>query len=80
LNIGHWQNNGIDEADAWGVLLADMLHHIANAHQAEFGRDTRETTTRVRAAFDREMANATSPRLGEFVVDAGRTSQPPNER
>ena len=39
LNIGFWKGRGLNKRRAWGILLADMLHHIANAHEAEYGRD-----------------------------------------
>jgi Domain of unknown function (DUF5076) len=67
LNIGFWEERGFDERAAWGIVLADMLHHIANAHEAKYGHDPRESITRIRASFEAEMENATSDRLGEFV-------------
>jgi hypothetical protein len=67
LNIGFWQDRGLDERNGWGILLADMIHHIANAHQSEYGRDPRETIIEIRHAFEAEMENPTSSRLGDFV-------------
>jgi hypothetical protein len=72
LNIGFWEERGIDECHAWGILLADMLHHIANAHEKEYGRDPRETINRVRESLLIEMEHATSDRLGEFVAQKQR--------
>src|SRR6516164_7846260 len=66
LNIGFWEDRGLDERHAWGVLLADMVHHIANAHESEYGRDVRDTILEIRRAFEAEMSNPTSSRLGEF--------------
>lgn len=67
LNIGFWEVRGTDERDAWGILLADMLHHIADAHEKEYGRDPAESLARIREAFEAEMDAATSPRIGQFV-------------
>ncbi len=67
LNIGFWEDRGIDERSAWGIVLADMIHHIANAHQSEYGHDRQESIAKIRQAFEAEMANETSERLGEFV-------------
>jgi Domain of unknown function (DUF5076) len=67
LNIGFWEERGIDERAAWGIVLADMVHHIANAHEAEYGHEPQESIAKIRAAFDAEMEAATSVRLGEFV-------------
>jgi hypothetical protein len=69
LNIGFWEARGLDERRAWGILLADMLHHIANAHESEYGRDPRETLALVREALAAELDHPTSSRLGDFHVE-----------
>lgn len=38
LNIGFFDGQGHNEAEAWGVLLADLVRHIGNAW-AEKGGD-----------------------------------------
>ena len=68
LNIGFWEEREIDERDAWGVLLADMIRHITDAHQHEYGRDAAESITRIRTAFEAEMESPTSRRTGEFLA------------
>jgi hypothetical protein len=73
LNIGFWEERGIDECHAWGILLADMLHHIACAHGREYGRDPGETINRVRESLLIEMEHATSDRLGDFVARKQRS-------
>jgi hypothetical protein len=69
LNIGFWEDRGIDERSAWGIALADMVRHIADAHQSEYGYDPKATIQLIRKSFDTEMNNPTSERLGEFVKD-----------
>jgi hypothetical protein len=69
LRIGFWEDRDIDECDAWGVVLADMLHHIGNAHEEAYGRDPRETRRRVFEALQREFSKPTSPRVGEFTIE-----------
>jgi hypothetical protein len=69
LRIGFWEDRGIDERQAWGVVLADMLHHIANAHKAEYGRDEQETIAMVRKALEAELDHPTSDRCGEFHTE-----------
>lgn len=73
LNIGFWEQpeHGIDERDAWGILLADMVRHIANAHEEEYGRDPRETLVMIREAFDREIQKPTSSHTGTFTKGDG---------
>jgi hypothetical protein len=80
LNIGFWEERGLDERQAWGILLADMLHHIANAHEAEYGRDPRETIALVREALAIELDHPTSSRRGEFVVKRQGLSEPDARR
>ena len=74
LNIGHWENpqRGVDERNAWGMLLADMVRHIANAHHTEYGRDPRETVIMIREMFELEIAKPTSSHPGHFLD--GRSS------
>jgi hypothetical protein len=76
LNVGFWEQpeRGIDERDAWGILMADMARHIANAHEQEYGRDPRETLTMIREAFEREIEKPTSPHVGSFVKGGGKAA------
>lgn len=67
LNIGFWEARGVDERAAWGVLLADMIHHIANAHESKYGHDQIATIAKLRRALEAEMDGPTSERLGDFV-------------
>ena len=69
LNIGFLENQGHDELSAWGIALADMIHHIANAHREEYGRDPEQSVAIIRKAFETELNHPTSERLGEFVKD-----------
>jgi hypothetical protein len=67
LKIGFWEERGLDERAAWGIVIADLIHHIANAHESEYGYHSTETIAKIRQAFEAEMENPTSARLGEFV-------------
>jgi hypothetical protein len=69
LNMGFWEERGIDERTAWGILLADMIQHIANAHQSEYGRDRAESIRMIVESFQSELQAATSERMGSFVKD-----------
>jgi hypothetical protein len=33
LNIGMWHGQGMSESASWGILLADVVRHVANAIQ-----------------------------------------------
>lgn len=67
LNIGFWAERGLNERAAWGIVIADMIHHIAEAHRSEYGHDLAETISIIRSGFEAEMNNPTSERLGGFV-------------
>ncbi len=69
LNIGFWEDRGLDERAAWGIVIADMMRHIADAHESEYGHNPIETLSKIRRAFEAEMGNPTSERLGEFVKE-----------
>jgi hypothetical protein len=69
LNVGYWEAQNINESDAWGMLVADMTRHIANAHEEAFGRDPRATIVAIREAFEREFAKPTSETKGSFAID-----------
>ena len=73
LNVGFWEEpeRGIDERDAWGILMADMVRHIANAHEERYGRDPRETLIAIREAFEREIEKPTSSHTGKFRKGGG---------
>jgi len=67
LNIGVWHNQNRNEPDAWGILLADVIRHIAGAFEEQFGRDARETRIAVREALERELLDPTSEVRGTFL-------------
>ena len=46
------------DAGAWGLLLADVAKHAANAYGNE-GADPNEVLARIRALFDAEMSSPT---------------------
>jgi hypothetical protein len=69
LNIGFWEDRGLDECEAWGIVIADMIHHIADAHELEYGYNPKDTIATIRKALEVEMDHPTSARLGEFVKE-----------
>jgi hypothetical protein len=76
LNIGFWEDRELDERAAWGIVIADMVRHIADAHQSEYGHDPAETASIIRRAFEAEMGNPTSERLGQFVKERREEAEP----
>ena len=80
LNVGFWEDRGADERSCWGILLADMVHHIANAHRDEYGHPVEDTIDRVRNSFLAELGYSTSERVGSFVAEHLRSDDTANER
>ena len=67
LNYGFFEGNGNDEAASWGVMLADVVRHIANACLSESGKSTEATIASILASLQDELAEPTSDAAGAFV-------------
>jgi hypothetical protein len=62
LRSGVWKDPG-----AWGLMLADLARHVANAYQQSDGLDRRQTLLRIRALFDAELSKATDDPTGKLT-------------
>ena len=62
LRIGTWK-----DPSAWGILLADVARHVANAHQESEGRDRAATLQSIRKLFNAELDKPTDEPKGGFV-------------
>jgi Domain of unknown function (DUF5076) len=58
-----------DEPDAWGILLADVAHHIADGLAEATGRDAAETLETIRAMFNAELSEPTDEPQGGFLPE-----------
>jgi|SRR3970282_149286 hypothetical protein len=70
LNIGMWKDMGIDEPRAWGMLLADAIRHIADAHHAEYGAPHEQTIGAIQRGLLNELGDPTTKTEGEFYKGA----------
>jgi Domain of unknown function (DUF5076) len=59
FRVGVWKDPA-----AWGIMLADLAKHAANAYQQEENRDRLETLQRIKAPFDAEWASLTDEASG----------------
>jgi hypothetical protein len=66
LNIGMWQEQGVNEARAWGMLLADVIRHVANAIEEKHGFDACGVSRDIVEALLEEIEAPTSDAKGEF--------------
>ena len=65
INIGSYQESGHDEAQAWGVILADFAKHVSRALHQRYGHDPDETIEKIRELFLAELTEPTSAIEGE---------------
>jgi hypothetical protein len=56
-----------NDASSWGIVLADVARHVANAIKDVKGDDPALTVARIAAVFNCELANPTDDPAGEFL-------------
>jgi Domain of unknown function (DUF5076) len=66
LNIGFFSEQGHNEPKAWGIVLADMVRHIANALHEDHHKETSKTISEIVDALHEELNSPTSKAEGEF--------------
>jgi hypothetical protein len=67
LNIGVWRKQGISEERAWGIMLADVIRHVANSIHESESLDREETIRAIKRQLDAELDEPTSPHRGSFI-------------
>jgi len=60
-----------DDTGSWGIALADLARHVANAVHEHRGDDPRATTKRIQELFNAELDSPTETPSGYF---------PPNDQ
>jgi len=56
-----------DEPGNWGIALADVTRHLADAYTQLQGAERTETIQRIRQIFDAELDSPTDEPTGNFV-------------
>jgi hypothetical protein len=56
-----------DQPLAWGILLADAAHHVANALAERYGVNREQVLSEISKAFAREINEPTDAHFGEFI-------------
>lgn len=54
------------DASSWGIILADVTRHIANAVRDLKGDDPTATVEKIRTLYNAELANPTDEPTGHF--------------
>ena len=60
IRVGVWPDPG-----AWGVMLADLVGHIANAYVQEGSSDAGVVTARILEMFNAEVERPTDTPIGK---------------
>lgn len=66
INIGMWQDGGQDEPAAWGILLSDVIRHIAAAMHDRCGAHKPDTISAIVDSLHAELDEPTSGTEGSF--------------
>ena len=72
LFLGMWQDaedSDVDEREAWGTMLADITHHIANGLNQSHDFPINDTIRRIRESF-LAMLDAKDKQLTGGYVDS----------
>ncbi|MHA6909974.1 DUF5076 domain-containing protein [Ralstonia pseudosolanacearum] len=57
----------IPEEDAWGVILADVTRHLANAMKSGCSANRDVSIEKIKESYLKELANLKSDADGDFV-------------
>jgi hypothetical protein len=63
LNVDSW---GDEERTVWGIILTDVVRHVANALSEAKGWDQAETVQEIRRVFNAELDKPTADPSGKF--------------
>ena len=62
ISPGIWQDSG-----HWGIALADIIRHLADAYQQTHGAAPSDTVARIFALLRAEFASPTDTPSGSFI-------------
>jgi hypothetical protein len=65
LNPLIWPGN---ESVGWGILMSDVIRHVADALHVESGLDKAETIEKIRKVLNDELRSPTAETEGNFVL------------
>jgi hypothetical protein len=63
LNVDSW---GDEQRTDWGIILTDVVRHVANALHEVKGWDKAETVQEIRRVFNAEFEEPTADPSGQF--------------
>jgi hypothetical protein len=71
LNIGVWDrpDSEYTEAASWGILLADLAHHVANALQKDKGTPQEISLREIEELFLAQLKKPPTDHPGDFYIE-----------
>ncbi|MBT1536562.1 DUF5076 domain-containing protein [Ralstonia solanacearum] len=68
MKVGMYlETMNIPEEEAWGVILADVTRHLANALAAGYSTSRDVSIGKIKESYLKELAEPTSDAAGDFV-------------
>jgi hypothetical protein len=67
IRLGMWDEAGLDEREAWGYLLADVVRHVSQGLAEQCGWEPDETTRRVLEALLKYSQGGSETARGRFA-------------
>jgi len=67
IRVGMYEENGVDETRAWGILLSDVIRHVSQALKNEYERPVELSETNILDHLVQELCGPTSKITGNFV-------------
>jgi hypothetical protein len=69
LHVSLWIPDAWDDPGHWGIMLTDVMRHLADAYQKNQGVDPKLTMARIREMIDAELKSPTGRPTGDFVKE-----------
>jgi len=67
VRIGMYHDRDVDEARAWGILLADVMRHASQALEKEYGIPASESLLKIPVHMKAELDQPTSEISGSLL-------------
>jgi hypothetical protein len=68
IKVGMYEDSAnISEGRAWGILLADVTRHLANAILDEYSVDRSDSILEIKESYLQELGKPTTKVSGEFA-------------
>lgn len=67
IKVGMYEEQGMDEARAWGILLSDVIRHVGDAMHQKHGKNPAQVAADIKRSLLTELGEPTSDTSGSFA-------------